>query len=166
MDSIPIPDGAPSVKVTRTINRPAAEAFDYIIGADLTRIFPPQGDAPGIASTTVSEGWGVAGQQRINTWDVGTTLRETMLDVEPGRSFAYRADDFTTPPLRAFLDRIEGGWILTENTNGTTSIEWIYGSVPKDQDARAQVEQNLVGAFQARLDQALTIIKHDLEDAG
>jgi hypothetical protein len=163
VDSIRIPEGSPYVKVTRTINRPAKEAFEYIIGVDLTHIFPRYADAPGIASTTVSEGWGVAGQQRINTWDDGSTLRETMLDVDPGRSFSYRADDFTTPALQALLDRIEGGWIFTDNDNQTTSIEWIYSFVPKDEHARIQIEEHLLKPFQARLDHALTIIKDDLE---
>ena len=156
MDSIRIPEGSPYVKVTRTINRPAKEAFEYIIGVDLTHIFPRYGDAPGIASTTVSEGWGVAGQQRINTWDDGSTLRETMLDVDPGRSFSYRSDDFTTPALQALLDRIEGGWIFTENDNQTTSIEWIYSLVAEERARedpdRGAPPQALPGPARSRID--------------
>jgi hypothetical protein len=153
----------PYVKVSRTINRPAAEAFSYIVPVDLTRIFPRQGDAPGIASATITDDWGTAGQVRTVTWDDGTTLRETMVDVDPGRSFAYRAEEFSAPALDALVERIEGAWSFVENTNGTTSIEWIYSFVPKDDAARPQIEQHLVPAFAGRLDLALSICKEDLE---
>jgi hypothetical protein len=163
MDKIEIPAGAPFVKVTRTINRPVKETFEHVINVDLTHIFPRVGSSPGIVSTTISDEWGEAGQERVNTSDDGSTNRETMLDVDPGRSFSYRTEGFTAPALKDLLDRIEGGWIFTDNGNGTTSIEWIYSLVPKDADAKGQIEENLMKRYQDRLESAMTIIKEDLE---
>src|ERR1700733_4383480 len=54
-------------------------------------------------------------------------------------------------------------WILTDNGNGTTSIEWVYVLVPLSPQAMTQVEQSLLKRYQVRLESALTIIKDDLE---
>lgn len=66
---------------------------------DLTHIFPHRGEAPGIASTTGTKGWGQPGQQRANTSHDGTTTSETLLEVEPNHYFAYCVEHFTSPVL-------------------------------------------------------------------
>ena len=163
LDRISIPDGAPFVKVTRTINRPLQETFDYIINVDLTHIFPLIGNVPGVVSTTIDKEWGKAGMERVNTLTDGSSSREKMLTVDAPRSFTYRIESFTAPVLKPLLDHIEGGWILTDNGNGTTSIEWIYCLVPLNAQAKTQVEQALLTRYQVRLESAMTIIKDDLE---
>ena len=163
LDRIPIPDGAPFVKVTRTINRPIQQTFDYIITIDLTHIFPPIGNVPGVASTSIDKEWGKAGLERVNTSTDGSSTREKMLTVDGPHSFTYRIEGFTAPVLKSLLDHIEGGWILTDNGNGTTSIEWVYVLVPLNPQAMTQVEQSLLKRYQVRLESALTIIKDDLE---
>jgi hypothetical protein len=65
--------------------------------------------------------------------------------------------------LKSLLDHIEGGWILTDNGNVTTSIEWIYVLVPLNPQVMTQVEQSLLKRYQVRLESALTTIKDDLE---
>jgi len=75
----------------------------------------------------------------------------------------YRIEGFTAPVLKSLLDHIEGGWILTDNGNGTTSIEWVYALVPLNPQAMTQVEQSLLKRYQVRLESALTIVKDDLE---
>ena len=88
-----------------------------------------------------------------------------MVDVDSGRSFSYPSRQLHDAAVVGPLDRIEGGWIFTENDQQTTSIEWIYSFVPKNEDAKIQIEENLLEPFQARLDHALTIMKEDLEGA-
>ena len=149
--------------MTRTINRPIQQTFDYIITIDLTHIFPPIGNVPGVASTSISKEWGKPGLERVNMSTDGSSTREKMLTVDAPRSFTYRIEGFTAPVLKSLLDHIEGGWILTDNGNGTTSIEWLYVLVPLNPQVMTQVEQSLLKRYQVRLESALSIIKDDLE---
>ena len=126
-------------------------------------IFPPIGNVPGVASTSIDKEWGKPGLERVNTSTDGSSTREKMLTVDAPHSFTYRIEDFTAPVLKSLLDHIEGGWILTDNGNGTTSIEWVYVLVPLNPQAKTQVEQSLLKRYQVRLESALTIIKDDLE---
>lgn len=158
-----VPAGAPFVKVSRTIACPAAKAFAYIVPVDLTHIFPAMGDMPGIAATTVPTGWGHAGQTRHNTATDGSTHQETLTSVEPPVSFAYRIENFSAPELNTLIDHVEGGWLFTDNGNDTTSIDWIYSFVPRNSDAKAQIESQLLRRYRAALDNALSILKSDLE---
>jgi len=96
LDRIPIPDGTPFVKVTRTINRPIQQTFDYIITVDLTHIFPPIGNVPGVASTSISKEWGKPGLERVNMSTDGSSTREKMLTVDPPRATARPASNGST----------------------------------------------------------------------
>ena len=158
-----VPADAPFVKASRTIACPAAKAFAYIVPVDLTHIFPAMGDMPGIAATTVPIGWGHAGQTRHNTATDGSTHKETLTAVESPVSFAYRIEDFSAPELNQLIDHVEGGWLFTDNGNGTTSIDWIYSFVPRNADAEAKIESQLLSGYRAVLDNALSILKSDLE---
>ena len=148
---------APFVKVTRTINRPIEDVFDYTMGVDLTRIFPET------QSTTVPTGWGTAGQERVNTSKDGSSRREQLTAVERPTGFSYRVWDFTTPNLKENLDHIEGSWTYTDNGNATTSIDWIYNLIPREPNLRDKVQADLIPNYQTRLEKALSIIKDDLE---
>jgi uncharacterized protein YndB with AHSA1/START domain len=143
--AIAAPAGVPFAKVTRTINRPVEEVFPKVVEADLTAIFPSLDGVPGIVATSVSEGWNRAGLERVNTSADGSTNHERLLTVTPNRSFSYEVSDFSSPAL-SMLERISGGWVFTDNGNGTTSIEWIYAFFPKRREDRASIESKSSGA--------------------
>jgi Polyketide cyclase / dehydrase and lipid transport len=158
------PPGVPFAKVTRTINRPITEVFPKVVEADLTAIFPTLDGVPGIVSTSVSEGWNRAGLERVNTSADGSTNRERLLSVTPNRSFSYEVTEFTAPAL-SILERISGGWVFTDNGNGTTSIEWIYAFFPKRAEDRGKIEQAVLPRFLKRLETAMEILKTQIEAA-
>ena len=150
-------------KVTRTINRPISEVFKYIVPVDIPHIFPRQGSAPGVVANTVTTDWGVAGQQRVTTFDDGSTIDETLLTVVPDRSFSYLIENFTSPAMKGVVDRIEGAWDFKNNGNNTTSIEWIHELVPFSEDARGAVIEKMLPVYRDRLETAMTTLKTDLE---
>ena len=134
-------EGVPFLKVTRTVNRPIKDVFEYAMDADLPHLFPRSSEAPGPVSTTVPNGWSL-GQQRVNTYDNGTSNRETMLVREPYHLFSYRNDTFTSPVQKQLLDHLEGRWAFTDNENNTTNIEMTYFFVPATPEVKKDVEQN------------------------
>ena len=161
-DNTSIGADVPFLKVTRTVNRPIKDVYEHMIEADLPRIFPRTSETPGLVSTTVPKGWSV-GQERVNTYDNGTTNRETLLVREPYHLFSYRIDNFTSPVQKQLLDHLEGRWFFTDNGNSTTNVEMTYFLVPANPEVKKDVEQKLVKFYQNRLDMGLSIIKNDLE---
>jgi hypothetical protein len=150
-------------KVTRTINRPVSEVFNYIVPVSIPHIFPRQGEAAGVAATTITSDWGTPGQQRICTFDDDTTMHETLLTVVQDKSFSYKCEDFTSDLLGHAIQRIEGNWKFVDHMNGTTSLEWDYILVPKSDDVLAIVVEKLVPVYRDRMETAVTILKSDLE---
>jgi hypothetical protein len=157
------PPNSTIAKVTRTINRPITEVFNYIVPVSIPHIFPRQGEAAGVAATTITSDWGTPGQQRICTFDDDTTMHETLLTVEQDRSFTYRCEDFTGEVLAGAIQRIDGSWNFVDHGNGTTSLEWDYVLVPKSDDVLAIVVEKLVPVYRDRMETAVTILKSDLE---
>lgn len=153
-------------KVTRTINHPISEVFKYIVPVDIPHIFPRQGSAPGVVANTVTTDWGTAGQQRVTTFDDGSTLDETLLTVVPDKSFSYLVENFTSPAMKGVVDRIEGRWDFKDNGDETTSIEWIYTLFPASIESRSAVIEKMLPVYRDRLETAMTILKNDLEIIG
>jgi len=159
-----LPQGALFVKVTRTIARPVADAFTYIVPVDVTHIFPRQGEMPGNVKTTVTTEWGqYVGQTRDTTADDGSSFHETLTALEPNRSFGYKVENLTAPAMKGVVDRIEGAWEFTDNGNETTSIEWFYVLVPAHPDAIPTIREKVIPRYRGRLENAMNIIKSDLE---
>lgn len=158
--------GSIFAKVTRTINRPVSEVFNYIVPVDIPHIFPRQGAAPGVVANTVTTDWGTPGQQRVTTFDDDSTLDETLVSVVPDKSFSYLIENFTSPAMKGVVDRIEGTWEFSDNGNETTSIEWIYVLFPVSEKARSAVIDQLLPVYRDRLETAMTILKSDLEILG
>jgi hypothetical protein len=157
------PANATVAKVTRTINRPITEVFKYIVPVSIPHIFPRQGEAPGVAATTITSDWGTPGQQRICTFDDDTTMHETLLTVEQDKSFSYKCEDFSNEGLAGLIQRIDGNWNFVDHGNGTTSLEWDYILIPKNDDVLPIVVNELVPVYRDRLETAVTILKSDLE---
>jgi Polyketide cyclase / dehydrase and lipid transport len=159
-----LPKDALFVKVTRTIARPVAETFAYIVPVDVTHIFPRQGDMPGNVKTTVTSDWGqYVGQTRDTTADDGSSFHETLTALESNKSFGYKVENLTSPAMKGVVDRIEGAWEFTDNGNDTTSIEWFYVLVPANSEAIATIKEKIVARYRGRLENAMNIIKADLE---
>jgi hypothetical protein len=161
-----LPKDALFVKVSRTIARPVADTFKYIVPVDVTHIFPRQGDMPGNVKTTVTTEWGRSvGQTRDTTADDGSSFHETLTALEPNESFGYKVENLTSPALKGLVDRIEGAWEFTDNGNETTSIEWFYVIVPTNPEAISTIRQKVIPRYRHRLENAMSIIKADFEQA-
>ena len=159
-----LPKDALFVKVTRTIARPVDETFKYVVPVDVTHIFPRQGDMPGNAKTTVTSDWGqYVGQTRDTTADDGSSFHETLTALEPNRSFGYKVENLTSQAMKGVVDRIEGAWEFADNGNGTTSIDWFYVLIPATPDAVATIKEKVIPRYRGRLENAMNIIKNDLE---
>jgi hypothetical protein len=153
----------PFVKVSRTIYAPIGDVFDYVIPVDLTHIFPPEEKAPGIVNSTIGKGWNTPGLERMNTFSDGSTSHEKLTEIRKNSYFSYHISKFTSELLRDNVDHIVGEWSFVDNGNHTTSIEWTYTLFPVDNAAKQVIESSLVKGYHNRLDNALTIIKNDLE---
>jgi len=106
-DKFSIPEGTPSVHVTQTMNRSIKDVFDCMIDADISHLFPRRGDVAAIISATVpTKDWRI-GQERVMTFDDGTSVGETLLTYEPYRFVSYRATHFSSPIQRQLLKSME-----------------------------------------------------------
>ncbi len=102
----------------------------------------------------------------MTTFDDGSTIDETLLTVVPDKSLSYLIENFTSPAMKGFVDRIEGAWEFKDNGNDTTSIEWIYELVPASEGTRSAIIEKMLPVYRDRLETAMTILKTDLEILG
>jgi len=152
----------PQTKIITIINVPIDAAFNYIVPVDLSHIFKKYKSIAGITNTSIKEGWTKPGLVRIVYFEDGSTSKESLLTVVTNSSFSYKNEDFTSQ-LRFFAKRIEGDWIFTDLGNGQTKIEWTYKVVPKNFIARGLVNIILMKDINGLLNNALIILKDDLE---
>jgi len=152
----------PQTKITMTINVPVDIAYNYIVPVDLSHIFKRYKSIAGIINTTIKEGWTQPGLVRTIYFEDGSTSRESLLTVVPNSSFSYKNEEFTSQ-LRFLAKRIEGDWKFTDLGNGQTYIEWTYKVVPKNLIARVVINTFLIKDLKGFLNNALLIMKDDLE---
>ena len=152
----------PQTKIIMTINVPIETTFNYIVPVDLSHIFKRYKSISGITNTSIIEGWTKPGLVRTVYFEDGSTSKESLLTVVPYSSFSYKIEDFTSQ-LRFLAKRIEGDWIFTDLGNGQTKIEWTYKVVPKYFIARGLVNIILMKDINGLLNNALIILKDDLE---
>jgi len=152
----------PQTKIIMTINVPIDSAFNYIVPVDLSHIFKRYKSIPGITNTSITEDWKKPGLVRTVYFEDGSSSKESLLTVVPNSSFSYKNEEFTSQ-LRFLAKRIEGNWIFTDLGNGQTKIEWTYKVVPKNFIARALVNIMLMKDIKGLLNNALIILKDDLE---
>ena len=65
--------------------------------------------------------------------------------------------------MKGVVERIEGAWEFTDNGNATTSIEWFYVLVPSNPESIATIKEKILARYRGRLEDAVSIIKADLE---
>jgi hypothetical protein len=67
--------------------------------------------------------------------------------------------------MKGVVERIEGAWEFTDNGNSTTSIEWFYVLIPANAEAVPTIRDKVIARYRGRLENAMNIIKTDLETA-
>jgi hypothetical protein len=154
---------SPEVTLVVTINSPIDIAFNYIAPINLMHIFRGNAMIPAIIDTSVKQGWNKAGLQRTVYFADGSTSQESLLTVNAPASFSYKNEHFTSKVLSALLKRLEGEWLFTDLENHKTKIEWTYRAVPTNFLARIVVNLVLMKALKSMLENALDLIKSDLE---
>jgi hypothetical protein len=152
----------PETKIIMTINSPIDSAFNYIVPVNLSHIFKRYKNLPAIVKTNETEKWNKAGLTRTVFFEDGSTSSENLLTVVPYSSFSYKIENFTSQ-LRFLAKRIEGNWIFTDLGNGQTKINWTYTIIPKNFITRGLIKLFILKNVTALLNNALTILKDDLE---
>lgn len=152
----------PRTKVVMIINAPIDSTFNYIVPVDLSHIFKRYKRFPAITKTNETEKWNKSGLNRTVFFEDGSTSQESLLTVVPHTSFSYKIEKFTSQ-LRFLAKRIEGDWVFTDIGKGQTKIEWSYKIIPKNFIARGIIKFVLMKDLKGLLNNALTILKNDLE---
>jgi hypothetical protein len=152
----------PQVKIMMTINSPTDTAFSYIVPVKLAHIFKKYKRFPAITKTNETELWYKAGLTRTVYFEDGTTAQESLISVEPSKSFSYKIENFTSS-LNKLAKQIEGEWVFTDLGNGQTKIKWTYKIVPKNFLTRKLIKWFVLKDLKVLLTNALTILKQDLE---
>jgi hypothetical protein len=151
------------ITIIMIINAQINQAFNYIAPINLMHIFRGSAMIPAIIDTSIKEGWNKAGLARTVYFKDGSTSQESLLTVEAPISFSYKNEHFTSKVLSALLKRLEGEWLFTDIGNNKTKIEWTYRAVPTNFLSKLVVRLVLMKALRSMLNDALTIIKNDLE---
>ncbi|BBX72359.1 SRPBCC family protein [Mycobacterium shinjukuense] len=73
--------------------------------------------------------WDAAGQTRVIAMVGGGSVRETLTDVDPPRSFGYTLSDIKGP-LAPLVASVEGRWSFAPAGTGTT-VTWQWTIHPK-----------------------------------
>jgi hypothetical protein len=155
----------PQTKVTIMINGSIDDAFNYIVPVDLSHIFKRYKRLPAVIKTNETEIWNKAGLSRTVFFDDGSTSQESLLAVVPHTSFSYKIEKFTSS-LRFLAKRVEGDWVFTDPGDGKIKIEWTYKIIPKNFITRGIIKWVLLKDINRLLNNALLIIKDDLESGG
>lgn len=107
-----------------------ARAFDLVMPIDLPSIMLRSGPLPGVAAIREQSGsWDAAGRTRIIELTDGSTMRETIVEHDPGHSFAYRLTELTGL-LGALARDVRGEWSFTPDRDGAI-IRWTWEITPK-----------------------------------
>lgn len=149
--------------VNMNINTSIDEAFNYLAPINLMHIFRGTALIPGIADTTIKEGWNKAGLSRTIIFKDGSTSQETLLTWDAPKSFSYKNEQFSSKILGSLLKRLEGNWLFTDLGKSTTNIIWTYTAIPTNWFAKIFVKFILIKAISNMLETALTIGATDLE---
>ena len=120
-----------SVERSRAIPINPEEAFARTLPMPLPTLFGHWfGPIPPIKEVRDQHGdWSSAGQTRTIVLAGGGTMRETLTDVKPGRSFAYTITGITGP-MTPMIDHVEGTWIFGPAGTGTR-VTWRWVLHPK-----------------------------------
>lgn len=116
-----------SVERSRAIPVSPSDAFARTLPMPLPTLFRRwYGPIPPIKEIRDQDGeWRSVGQTRTIALAGGGTMRETLTEVDPGRSFGYTITGITGP-MAPLADHIEGAWIFDPAGTGTrVTWQWI-----------------------------------------
>ncbi|MEO6980046.1 MAG: SRPBCC family protein [Mucilaginibacter sp.] len=153
----------PTARILATVKAPIKVAFDYIQPVPLDIIFPGYHNIPAIIKTDEKELWITPGKSRTVTFADGNSAFESMLHVDYPNYFSYKLERFSSENLNSLVDRVDGAWVFIAIENDKALIEWNYVFIPKNDEAGAIVIQPVLPEFQGMLEQAMEIIKENLE---
>ena len=147
------------IKSTRSLK----ESFEYIVPIDLEHIFnKPYKLIPSIDSTSNEEAWFYPGMKRTVHFSDGSSSEEELLSLSPSSGFTYKVSGFTSS-LRMLIKQINGSWTFEEREDGRIHIAWTYEFVPKNFIARFLVKHIVRKQIRVPMENALHIIKDELE---
>ena len=150
------------IVVETEIDASIEKSFEYIVPVELSHIFKRYKKLPAIVKTSNQDPWYKAGMHRRVFFEDGNTAEEYLLSVHPHTSFSYKIEGFTSA-LRHLTRRIEGKWIFSKTAEGKTHISWTYTIIPKNFFARFLINTFVRKNVEGLLNQALGILKKDLE---
>ncbi len=154
---------SPEVTIVNTVNSQIDIAFNYIAPINVMHIFRGNSIIPAVVDTSIKRGWNKAGLQRTVQFKDGSSAKETLLTVNTPTSFSYKSEQFTSKVLKTLVKRFEGEWVFTDLGDQKTKIEWTYRAVPTNFFTRILVKSVLIKALGSVLQNAMNIIKSDLE---
>lgn len=139
--------------VTRDASAPVERLFDVVTAEDvLPKVLHRFGPVPGVTGTRDLTGpWDHPGSSRTVVLQDGSTARETLLDHERPRRFAYRVEDFTSAVGRV-ADHAIGTWNFEPTPTGSRFI-WTYAFTPRGAVTRpllALVVRTAWGGYMSR----------------
>jgi hypothetical protein len=143
-----------------SVNQPINKAFEYIAPISLSHIFKKFKYFPAVVSTNETQKWITAGLVRTVFFEDGNTAQEELMVVNNPKYFAYRITKFTSP-LRFLINQIDGSWAF-EQVLDKTNIVWKYELIPKNIIAQWVVRLFVYKDLQVFLQNAMNIIKTDL----
>lgn len=107
-----------------------AQAWEFIMPIDLTRVFKPVAPFPGVAGVTnQTDTWDHPGPTRNPLFTDGSSADEQLTECVEGASFAYQLTGFTNV-LRHLAVGIRGEWTFTPDGTGTL-VRWSYEFKPQ-----------------------------------
>lgn len=110
---------APDEAFARTLPMPLPQLFRHWFGP-----IPPIKDV-----RDQRGGWSSVGETRTIVLAGGGTMRETLTELDPGRSFGYTITDITGP-MAPLIDHVEGAWIFAPVGTGTR-VTWRWVLHPR-----------------------------------
>ncbi len=104
--------------------------WDVLTPIDPARFYPKYGPLPAVQAVRDQTGpWSVVGQSRTLHLSDGSTVTETITDIEQPSYFAYELTAFTRLFGR-LVDHANAEWSFEEKPNGTL-VTWTYTFHPR-----------------------------------
>jgi hypothetical protein len=119
----------PAVGISASVQARSAlrpgRAMAAIAALPLPEVFLRWGPFPGVSAVGGQDGaWDTAGRSRRPRFTDGGTVLETLVEYEPGSSFAYELRDFTDVFGR-LVEGVRGEWTFTPDGLGSV-VRWTW----------------------------------------
>lgn len=150
------------IQITNSVNRNISDAFRLIVPFELSRIFPRYLFFPAVIRTNETQKWIEAGLKRTVFFEDGSTANEELTSVTTNQSFSYTVSNFKSL-LRFLVEKIEGEWQFSPESDDQTNIIWTYQIQSKNYVAEIILRIIIKPFLSKYLSNALEIIVNDLQ---